>query len=157
MADVLVEGASVNRLEPVHQVVAAEEEGPGQALDGQLLPQVVPDVAGDLLHLGVKAVGYVVRLGLQQVPVQGDEQLENAGVGEEPGGKAAVPVLQMHNSFPDFLSTSLIPELSTDIAACPSCNIHFTLVLIAAGRAFLNTSPNIICVLENPLAFAYST
>ena len=40
----------------------------------------------------------------------------------------------MQHPFLDLLSTPLIPELSTDIAAGPSRNIHLVLIRITAVR-----------------------
>ena len=36
----------------------------------------------------------------------------------------------------DFLGTSLVPELGTDVSAGPACNGHLTLVPVATVRAF---------------------
>ncbi len=44
----------------------------------------------------------------------------------------------MHYSLFDLLSSSLIPELSSNISARASCNIQFGLIFVAATRALPN-------------------
>ena len=41
----------------------------------------------------------------------------------------------MQYSFLNFLSSALVPELCTDVAACSPCDIHCILVCIATVRA----------------------
>src|SRR5699024_2183479 len=89
LADILVDSAAVDLLETVHQVVAADEKGSRQALNGQLFTEVVTDKMGNLLHFRIESVGYrcLFRRGLPQIPVEGHHQLQSAGVGQEGSGK----------------------------------------------------------------------
>ncbi len=41
----------------------------------------------------------------------------------------------MQYSLFDFLSTALVPELSSDVAACPSCHIQGVFIPVSAVRA----------------------
>ena len=56
----------------------------------------------------------------------------------------------MKHSFFYFLSSALIPELRTDIAAGTSCNVHLRLILIAAVWA----TPHKLAVLLDYLYFS---
>lgn len=56
----------------------------------------------------------------------------------------------MKHSFFYFLSSALIPELRSDIAAGTSCNVHLRLILIAAVGA----TPHKLAVLLDYLYFS---
>ena len=42
----------------------------------------------------------------------------------------------MKNPLLDLLSTTLIPELRSDISAGTSCNVHLVLITVTTVRAF---------------------
>ena len=54
-------------------------------------------------------------------------------------------LLQMKNSLLDFLGSSLIPELSSDISAGTSCNIQRILVPVATMRTFPHELSFLVC------------
>ena len=59
-------GNPVDLLEPVHQIIPAEIEPACQAVNRQFFTEMLPDVPGHLLHLGIKAVDDIlVRRGRQ--------------------------------------------------------------------------------------------
>ena len=82
LPDILMNGAAVDLLEPVHQIVAAEKESPCQPVDAQFLAQMRENLAGYLLHSGVKPVGRRVCLlrSSADSPVQSYQQLQHAGI-----------------------------------------------------------------------------
>ena len=54
-------------------------------------------------------------------------------------------ILQMKHSLLNLLSSSLIPELCSDISASSSCNIHLILITVSAVRALPYKLSVIIC------------
>ena len=58
-----------------------------------------------------------------------------AGHGINPCPAILYLILQMKHSFLNLLSSSLIPELCSDISTCSSCNIHLILIAVATIRA----------------------
>ena len=93
MADILVDRIAGDGLETVHEIVPAQVKPAGQGLHRQLLLQMGSDIAQDLLHLGIAAVGGRVLGGmvLQNVPVDGDEQLQKGGVGQQLMAELLIP------------------------------------------------------------------
>ena len=86
LTDVLMNGTAVDLLEPVHQIVAAEKESPCQPVDAQFLAQMRQNIAGYLLHFGVKPVGRrvcLLRRGADG-PIQSYQQLQYAGIRQKP-------------------------------------------------------------------------
>lgn len=59
----------------------------------------------------------------------------------------------MKHPFLNFLSSALIPELSSDISTGSSCNIHLILITVAAVR----TLPHKLAVIVNDLDFSVIT
>ena len=59
-----------------------------------------------------------------------------AGHGINPCPAILYLILQMKHSLLNLLSSSLIPELCSDISASSSCDIHLILITVSAVRAF---------------------
>ena len=62
LPDILVDRAAIHLLEPVHQIVPAEKKSAGEAVDSQLLSQVIQNVSGNVFHFRIEAVGGGVHL-----------------------------------------------------------------------------------------------
>ena len=58
--------------------------------------------------------------------------------GELDDGRLRLTILQVKNSFLNFLSSTLIPVLSTDITTGTSCNVHLGLVTVVTVGALPN-------------------
>ena len=57
--------------------------------------------------------------------------------------------LQMEHSFLNFLSSTLVPILCSNIAAGSSCNVHLILIAVAALGAFPNELAVVILLNKN--------
>ena len=94
LADVLVDRVAGDGLEPVHQIVPADEKPLGEGLHRQLLSQMVQNVPEHLLHLGVHPVAVPLLLGgagAQHIPVHVDQHLLAEGIRHAGGAEAPVP------------------------------------------------------------------
>ena len=110
-------------LEPVHQIVPADEKPLGEGLHRQLLSQMVQNVPEHLLHLGVHPVAVPLLLGgagAQHIPVHVDQHLLAEGIRHAGGAEAPVPqgLLQL----PGHLLLSLaqgghIPQVQHGVVA----------------------------------------
>jgi len=92
LADVLMNGAAISIFKPVHKVVTAKEEGTGESIDAEVFPEVEEDIASDLFHFGIEAVGGQIG-GIwfrQYGAVQLDEELQSAGIGHQRGAEGGI-------------------------------------------------------------------
>ena len=65
-----------------------------------------------------------------------------------------ISLLQMQHSVFDFLGSSLVPELCSDISASSSCHRHFILILISAIRTFPDQFPRFVFLDQNLAAIS---